>query len=988
MPSDLTNNSAQTARLIAIAGGTPYTTAGSLTATDIVDYYRFSTSTSSNLSVSLTGLTGNANLKVYKRDAAGALGVQLAPTLVPGTAATATVNTGTLSEAFVLNALTAGEYIIQVEPGAVGGVADYNLSALASIDGKDTTVLWRPEGSPANFFFKQSGAAYTERLEVDPVLAGYRIEATGDFDGDKVTDILWRQVGGASQEQSIWLMNADNTVKQKSQLRYSAADPINALSGLPAGSPWKTPTEIAVIGAKDIDGDGKDDLIWRNTTASKSYIYFWKMDGVTNLFDKAFIVDFLVGQTVVGFGDFNGDGKQDVVYRANAAGPDGKNTIGIWLMEGVNPGGTIQVGSIAATGKLAGIKNVNATVGGSANNPGADRYDDFVWFDSATGQASTWLMEGTPYNPTTGSTVNIKLAANLGSPLPGGFFAAGLADVTGDGNADILFRNEAGANLSVFALEGANVKASQVVSTVQGPQWYIAGLADFNNDGAVDILWRNRNQNPAIDPVYDAVTVWTMGGGVNGTGIKTQEWVMGTAGIPAPAFTPAGIRHIGPAFTPYLLSSQYVKLDQAIGGSTEAKSFDIGVVDGTANYQDFVLGAGTDNYKFKLVRSTKFDAFQLTAGVAGPALTTASLEVFQEGLAGVRTLVPTPAVGGVLAAGVYYIRIKNTGTPTPVTKTNYNLNISGTPIVVNLQTTPLTITNAAGTAGVTLVQVDPAFTAATPIESRTDRTTARVQYTVKNTEAGGNSGPFKVKFYLSRNATIDPTLVTGDFLLKEITVAAGVSGNGDLALTEDVLLPPGDNLFWTTDTDYYIGAIVDSENVLLETNETDNSNLGIGKDVNVVAITNTQTPDLLLASITGPGSATRGGTVAISYTAKNAGKRATAAVANSVDVAFYLFADDAAVPQFNKSGALTTKLTFEDTILGVPALGTAGPNAATVTLPGATDSFWSRPGIVPGTTKFYLAAVIDPAGAIKESDEFNNSNLGLGIDIISLGAIA
>jgi hypothetical protein len=709
---------------------------------------------------------------------------------------------------------------------------------------------------------------------------------------------------------------------------------------------------------------------------------------VTNLFDKAFIVDFLVGQTVVGFGDFNGDGKQDVVYRANAAGPDGKNTIGIWLMEGVNPGGTIQVGSIAATAKLAGIKNVNATVGGSANNPGADRYDDFVWFDSATGQASTWLMEGTPYNPTTGSTVNIKLAANLGSPLPGGFFAAGLADVTGDGNADILFRNEAGANLSVFALEGANVKASQVVSTVQGPQWYIAGLADFNNDGAVDILWRNRNQNPAIDPVYDAVTVWTMGGGVNGTGIKTQEWVMGTAGIPAPAFTPAGIRHIGPAFTPYLLSSQYVKLDQAIGGSTEAKSFDIGVVDGTANYQDFVLGAGTDNYKFKLVRSTKFDAFQLTAGVAGPALTTASLEVFQEGLAGVRTLVPTPAVGGVLAPGVYYIRIKNTGTPTPVTKTNYNLNISGTPIVVNLQTTPLTITNAAGTAGVTLVQVDPAFTAATPIESRTDRTTARVQYTVKNTEAGGNSGPFKVKFYLSRNATIDPTLVTGDFLLKEITVAAGVSGNGDLALTEDVLLPPGDNLFWTTDTDYYIGAIVDSENVLLETNETDNSNLGIGKDVNVVAITNTQTPDLLLASITGPGSATRGGTVAISYTAKNAGKRATAAVANSVDVAFYLFADDTATPQFNKSGALTTKLTFEDTILGVPALGTAGPNAATVTLPGATDSFWSRPGIVPGTTKFYLAAVIDPAGAIKESDEFNNSNLGLGIDIISLGAIA
>ena len=104
-----------------------------------------------------------------------------------------------------------------------------------------------------------------------------------------------------------------------------------------------------------------------------------------------------------------------------------------------------------------------------------------------------------------------------------------------------------------------------------------------------------------------------------------------------------------------------------------------------------------------------------------------------------------------------------------------------------------------------------------------------------------DAGPFKVKFYLSRDATIDPAT---DMLLR---VQDGMSDPA--APTQDHLavpalaagqtydrmaalaLPGGGNPFPGGDGNYFLGMVIDADLAVLEGNEVNNLNRGLGKDL-------------------------------------------------------------------------------------------------------------------------------------------------------------
>jgi hypothetical protein len=71
-------------------------------------------------------------------------------------------------------------------------------------------------------------------------------------------------------------------------------------------------------------------------------------------------------------------------------------------------------------------------------------------------------------------------------------------------------------------------------------------------------------------------------------------------------------------------------------------------------------------------------------------------------------------------------------------------------------------------------------------------------------------------------------------------------------LIKNLTLPGFDDAYWSGDTDYYIGMIVDTDNhVSNESNETNNSNLGTGIDRDLVAISGTTAPTPDLYSVSG-----------------------------------------------------------------------------------------------------------------------------------------
>jgi hypothetical protein len=137
--------------------------------------------------------------------------------------------------------------------------------------------------------------------------------------------------------------------------------------------------------------------------------------------------------------------------------------------------------------KIAG--SVVDTVLRLRNDLSADGKSDLIFRNSATGQISAWLMNGT------------ASTATAGLVPPGNWTVTHTADFNGDGKADILYRNDDGS-VTLWLMNGLSV-AGSVGLLGPNPDWSVSHVADFNGDGKADILWRNTN---------GAVTLWLMDG--------------------------------------------------------------------------------------------------------------------------------------------------------------------------------------------------------------------------------------------------------------------------------------------------------------------------------------------------------------------------------------------------------------------------------------------------------------------------------------------
>ena len=264
---------------------------------------------------------------------------------------------------------------------------------------------------------------------------------THDFNGDGMSDVLWRDTGG---DVGMWLMNG-------------AA--ISQAAGVA-----NVPTVWSAVGQRDFNGDGKADILWTDTSGD---VGMWLMNG-TQITQAAGVANVPTVWSVAGTGDFNGDGKGDILWH------DTSGNVGIWLMNGT------QIVQAAAVGNAPpSVWSIAGT--GDFNGDGKT---DILWIDSS-GDVGVWFMNGT----------QIASAAGIGKAPPG-WSIVGTGDFNGDGTSDILWRDTAG-DIGIWFMSGGQI--SQAVGIGNVPNvWSVAETGDFNGDGKSDILWHDTSGNVGV----------------------------------------------------------------------------------------------------------------------------------------------------------------------------------------------------------------------------------------------------------------------------------------------------------------------------------------------------------------------------------------------------------------------------------------------------------------------------------------------------------
>ena len=236
----------------------------------------------------------------------------------------------------------------------------------------------------------------------------------------------------------------------------------------------------------DLDGDGKDDLLLTRTDgATRSSARTWQyypMSGTSHLTGDGTATGLKrdLDWVVMGLGDFDGDGKTDVLTRDSVVG-----TWHVALMDG-------KTVTTAGTGNADLTTNLDWGLAAIADFDG-DGADDLLLRHATTHRWWLYLMDGRRHVVgASGPVENVALAADA---LPDDVLwtVAGAGDLGGDGRADLLLRHATHGTWRYYRMKGRTVvdPGGSALGLPSGAAWTLAGLADLDGDGTDGVLLRN-----------------------------------------------------------------------------------------------------------------------------------------------------------------------------------------------------------------------------------------------------------------------------------------------------------------------------------------------------------------------------------------------------------------------------------------------------------------------------------------------------------------
>jgi hypothetical protein len=287
------------------------------------------------------------------------------------------------------------------------------------------------------------------------------------FNGDQTAWTTGQCIRHYAFTNPIWSVNrkANGLLFQDAtgQLRHWFHEHGTRLDGDAVESPVSADWQVK--GAGDFDGDGRSDILWRNVDGQ---VAVWFMAGNQRIGEG-----YPGGRDntwqIQGVGDFDRDGRSDILWRHR----DG--AIAIWY-EGNNQR-VSYLDAVDLSWLIRGVGDFNG-----------DGHADILWRNT-DGTIAVWYLQngnrsGEAYPGNPGTWWDIQ----------------GVGDFEGDGKSDILWRQTDGA-LAIWS--GGDATRSGYPSYYNGggrvdASWQIRGVGDINGDGKSDIVWRHTDGNTGV----------------------------------------------------------------------------------------------------------------------------------------------------------------------------------------------------------------------------------------------------------------------------------------------------------------------------------------------------------------------------------------------------------------------------------------------------------------------------------------------------------